>query len=58
MELYSDIVSPPCQNVLLVAKKLGIALNIKKTNIMDAADVAELTKVTNYPRLKGTIINQ
>ncbi|XP_307500.4 glutathione S-transferase D5 [Anopheles gambiae] len=45
MELYSDIVSPPCQNVLLVAKKLGIALNTKKTNIMDAADVAELTKV-------------
>uniref|UniRef100_A0A182JTD3 glutathione transferase n=1 Tax=Anopheles christyi TaxID=43041 RepID=A0A182JTD3_9DIPT len=45
MELYSDIVSPPCQNVLLVAKKLGITLNIKKTNVMDAADAAELIKV-------------
>ncbi|XP_053660962.1 glutathione S-transferase D7-like [Anopheles marshallii] len=45
MELYSDIVSPPCQNVLLVAKKLGISLNVKKSNIHDAAEVAALTKL-------------
>uniref|UniRef100_A0A182W1H1 glutathione transferase n=1 Tax=Anopheles minimus TaxID=112268 RepID=A0A182W1H1_9DIPT len=45
MELYSDIISPPCQNVLLVAKKLGISLNVKKTDLDDAADVAALTKL-------------
>uniref|UniRef100_A0A182SEH5 glutathione transferase n=1 Tax=Anopheles maculatus TaxID=74869 RepID=A0A182SEH5_9DIPT len=45
MELYSDIVSPPCQNVLLVAKKLGISLNVKKSDINVAADVAALTKL-------------
>uniref|UniRef100_A0A182P6S2 glutathione transferase n=1 Tax=Anopheles epiroticus TaxID=199890 RepID=A0A182P6S2_9DIPT len=45
MELYSDIASPPCQNVLLVAKRLGIKLNIKETDIMNAGVVAELTKV-------------
>ncbi|XP_052890434.1 glutathione S-transferase D5-like [Anopheles moucheti] len=45
MELYSDIVSPPCQNVLLVAKRLGISLSVKKSNIHDAADVAALTKL-------------
>uniref|UniRef100_A0A182J3Z8 glutathione transferase n=1 Tax=Anopheles atroparvus TaxID=41427 RepID=A0A182J3Z8_ANOAO len=45
MELYSDIISPPCQNVLLVAKKLGVTLNIKKTDVEDPADVAALTKI-------------
>uniref|UniRef100_A0AAG5CPP8 glutathione transferase n=1 Tax=Anopheles atroparvus TaxID=41427 RepID=A0AAG5CPP8_ANOAO len=45
MELYSDIVSPPCQNVLLVAKKLGVTLNIKKTDVEDPVDVAALTKI-------------
>ncbi|XP_053680607.1 glutathione S-transferase 1-like [Anopheles nili] len=45
MELYSDIVSPPCQNVLLVAKKLGLTLNIKPSDIHDPKDVAELTKL-------------
>ncbi|XP_058055717.1 glutathione S-transferase D5-like [Anopheles bellator] len=45
MELYSDIVSPPCQNVLLVAKKLGISLKLKKVDFNDPADVAALTKL-------------
>ncbi|XP_035891707.1 glutathione S-transferase 4-like [Anopheles stephensi] len=45
MELYSDVISPPCQNVLLVAKKLGITLNVKKSDIHDPADIAALTKL-------------
>ncbi|XP_049536495.1 glutathione S-transferase D5-like [Anopheles darlingi] len=32
MDLYYSIVSPPCQTVLLVAKKLGITFNLKETN--------------------------
>uniref|UniRef100_A0A182RYP2 glutathione transferase n=1 Tax=Anopheles funestus TaxID=62324 RepID=A0A182RYP2_ANOFN len=45
MELYSDIISPPCQNVLLVAKKLDISLNVKRSDLDDAADIAALTKL-------------
>ncbi|ETN59603.1 glutathione transferase [Anopheles darlingi] len=45
MELYSDIISPPCQTVLLTARKLGITLNIKKIDLEDPADMAALTKV-------------
>ncbi|XP_050100763.1 glutathione S-transferase 1-like [Anopheles aquasalis] len=45
MELYSDIISPPCQTVLLTARKLGITLNIKKIDLEDPADMATLTKV-------------
>ncbi|XP_058121092.1 glutathione S-transferase D5-like [Anopheles ziemanni] len=45
MELYSHIISPPCQNVLLVAKKLGVTLNIKETNVEDPVEVAALTKI-------------
>ncbi|XP_052863406.1 glutathione S-transferase D5-like [Anopheles cruzii] len=45
MELYSDIVSPPCQSVLLVAKRLGLSLKLKKVDFNDPADVATLTKL-------------
>uniref|UniRef100_A0A182PZS0 glutathione transferase n=1 Tax=Anopheles farauti TaxID=69004 RepID=A0A182PZS0_9DIPT len=45
MELYSDIISPPCQNVLLVAKKLGINLNVKHSDIHGESDIAALTKL-------------
>ncbi|XP_050071129.1 glutathione S-transferase D5-like [Anopheles maculipalpis] len=32
MELYFNIVSPPCQTVLLVGKKLGITFDLKEVN--------------------------
>uniref|UniRef100_A0A182PZ27 glutathione transferase n=1 Tax=Anopheles epiroticus TaxID=199890 RepID=A0A182PZ27_9DIPT len=32
MELYYNIVSPPCQSVLLVGKKLGITYDLKEVN--------------------------
>nr|AAM61894.1 glutathione S-transferase D10 [Anopheles gambiae] len=32
MELYYNIVSPPCQSVLLVGKKLGITFDLKEVN--------------------------
>ncbi|KFB53521.1 AGAP004382-PA-like protein [Anopheles sinensis] len=45
MDLYYSIVSPPCQSVLLVAKKLGINLNLKKINLRDPVEKDALSKL-------------
>ncbi|XP_052869041.1 glutathione S-transferase 1-like [Anopheles cruzii] len=45
MDFYYSIISPPCQSVLLVARKLGITLNLKKTNVHDPAEKDALTKL-------------
>uniref|UniRef100_A0A182ILF0 glutathione transferase n=1 Tax=Anopheles atroparvus TaxID=41427 RepID=A0A182ILF0_ANOAO len=45
MDFYYSIISPPCQSVLLTAKKLGITLNLKKTNVHDPAEKEALSKL-------------
>uniref|UniRef100_A0A182MHB0 glutathione transferase n=1 Tax=Anopheles culicifacies TaxID=139723 RepID=A0A182MHB0_9DIPT len=45
LEKSMDLVSPPCQSAILVAKKLGITLNLKKTNIHDPVERDALTKL-------------
>lgn len=46
MDYYYSLISPPCQSAILVAKKLGITLNLKKTNIHDPVERDALTKVS------------
>ncbi|XP_053670916.1 glutathione S-transferase D5-like [Anopheles nili] len=45
MDYYYSLVSPPCQSAILVAKKLGITLNLKKTNVHDPVERDALTKL-------------
>lgn len=45
MDYYYSLISPPCQSAILVAKKLGITLNLKKTNIHDPVERDALTKL-------------
>uniref|UniRef100_A0A182TB57 glutathione transferase n=1 Tax=Anopheles maculatus TaxID=74869 RepID=A0A182TB57_9DIPT len=50
MELYFNIVSPPCQTVLLVGKKLGITFDLKEVN-PHLPEVREVLKKHRTPRL-------
>ena len=45
MDYYCNFVSPPSQSVILVAKKLGIKLNLRKINIYDPVAMDTLSKV-------------
>uniref|UniRef100_A0A182J8W7 glutathione transferase n=1 Tax=Anopheles atroparvus TaxID=41427 RepID=A0A182J8W7_ANOAO len=44
MDLYYNIVSPPCQSVMLVAKKLGVTFNVKEVNPHVAAVREEISR--------------
>ncbi|XP_058121104.1 glutathione S-transferase D5-like [Anopheles ziemanni] len=45
MDLYYNILSTPCQSVLLVAKKLGINLNLKRINLRNPVEKEALSKL-------------
>nr|1V2A_A Chain A, glutathione transferase gst1-6 [Anopheles dirus]1V2A_B Chain B, glutathione transferase gst1-6 [Anopheles dirus]1V2A_C Chain C, glutathione transferase gst1-6 [Anopheles dirus]1V2A_D Chain D, glutathione transferase gst1-6 [Anopheles dirus]AAG54099.1 glutathione transferase gst1-6 [Anopheles dirus]AAG54100.1 glutathione transferase gst1-6 [Anopheles dirus] len=45
MDYYYSLISPPCQSAILLAKKLGITLNLKKTNVHDPVERDALTKL-------------
>ncbi|XP_049277305.1 glutathione S-transferase D5-like [Anopheles funestus] len=57
MDYYFSIVSPPSQCALLVAKKLGITLNLKQTNIYDAVELDALSKINPYHILPMLVDN-
>uniref|UniRef100_A0A182PZ25 glutathione transferase n=1 Tax=Anopheles epiroticus TaxID=199890 RepID=A0A182PZ25_9DIPT len=61
MDYYYNLVSPPSQVAILVAKKLNIKLNLKKTNIYDPAEMEALSKINPHQTLpmlvdSGTIV--
>jgi glutathione S-transferase len=35
IDLYYTIASPPCRSVMLLAKTLGLELNLKKVDLMN-----------------------
>uniref|UniRef100_A0A182Q1I1 glutathione transferase n=1 Tax=Anopheles farauti TaxID=69004 RepID=A0A182Q1I1_9DIPT len=45
MDYYYSLISPPCQSAYLLAKKLGITLNLKVTNVHDPVQRDALTKL-------------
>uniref|UniRef100_A0A182QGA1 glutathione transferase n=1 Tax=Anopheles farauti TaxID=69004 RepID=A0A182QGA1_9DIPT len=57
MDYYYNFVSPPSQCPLLVARKLGIELNLKNTNIYDPAEREALSKLNAHYTLPMLIDN-
>ncbi|XP_058130201.1 glutathione S-transferase D5-like [Anopheles ziemanni] len=57
MDLYYSIVSAPCQSVLLVAKKLGINLNLKKINLRDPVEKEALSKLNPQATIPTLVDN-
>ncbi|XP_035773844.1 glutathione S-transferase D5-like [Anopheles albimanus] len=45
MDYYYSTISPPCHSAILLAKKLGITLNLKKTNVHDPVERDALAKI-------------
>uniref|UniRef100_A0A8W7PD33 glutathione transferase n=1 Tax=Anopheles coluzzii TaxID=1518534 RepID=A0A8W7PD33_ANOCL len=57
MDYYCNFVSPPSQSVILVAKKLGIKLNLRKMNIYDPVEMDTLSKLNPHHILPMLVDN-
>ncbi|XP_058117518.1 glutathione S-transferase D5-like [Anopheles ziemanni] len=57
MDYYYSIVSPPCQSAMLVAKKLGITLNLKKIDVHDPVEQEALRKLNPQATIPTLVDN-
>jgi glutathione S-transferase len=47
LDLYYHIASPPCRSVMLLAKTLGLQLNLKKVDLLNKEQLSpEFLKVS------------